>query len=787
MIAQVTSWFIRKWSWYAAAAFVLLLLMVFNMSFGLSDVVRGMEMPMAWGLALGALALTWLLIQLRLKTRWAITLSALVGILAVGMVSGGLGDELAAAWRELNVYRLAWLEDAADLDFSPVADQLSVFWNGLRITLTRTWNWLMSLPYPDYDAIAVLAFWHAAIWGVTSWAGWHWLKKRAPLVGGVPLLFLVAAGRALSETSPNVLLPILGATLASLVLLAQLRRENSWQAQRIGFSRLVQRRAVGAAVVLSAGLVFATWVATSLDVGEVIERLREPELEEVEQNEVEVINYLGLERKVISSQSDQVFGEKASGGMPTESLVGSGAELSEEVVMVIKVEEINPITGEIDPVRSYSNYYFRSFTYDVYTLNGWISSGGSVMSYKAGEAAVSRYSSNQRLIKQEVVNVADFGGVMHVVGDLAAVNGAYRIAWREQTPDGRFLDVFGATTGLTEYSAYSLVPIFGAAELRHAPEVYPTWVEVGFLDLPEGISERVIELAFEVTVDEPTAYGKAVALESYLRRFPYTLDVPPFPEDWEISDYFLFELQQGYCDYYATSMVVMARAVGLPARLAVGYIGGTYEKVYGEHVITADQAHSWVEVYFPEFGWVPFEPTRGRPEIARFEGRQEGVEAITEEIVELNRFKLTWRGALRGALLSVAAGGVVGLLAWPRADLWWLKRKEPQQMFAVLYRRLLWFGGRLGIDAPETCTPKEFGAKMRAMLEERAAEKGPRRHLMPASRDAAWLTAICQRAAYSMDAPTTFEWARAIQTWAVLRWQLFGALVINWVSVLILF
>ena len=74
-----------------------------------------------------------------------------------------------------------------------------------------------------------------------------------------------------------------------------------------------------------------------------------------------------------------------------------------------------------------------------------------------------------------------------------------------------------------------------------------------------------------------------------------------------------FDLQKGYCDYYATSMMVLARAAGLPARMVIGYSSGSYDVGLEVYVVTEAQAHSWVEIYFPDYGWVEFEPTAGRP------------------------------------------------------------------------------------------------------------------------------------------------------------------------------
>ena len=138
-----------------------------------------------------------------------------------------------------------------------------------------------------------------------------------------------------------------------------------------------------------------------------------------------------------------------------------------------------------------------------------------------------------------------------------------------------------------------------------------------YLALPPGVPDRVRALAIELTAPERTPYDRARAIESYLRTFPYTLDVPRPPVGRDVVDYFLFDLKKGYCDYYASSMVVLARAAGIPARLVIGYANGTYNLNSKRFVVTEADAHSWVEVYFPGIGWVTFEPTSGRPPLNR--------------------------------------------------------------------------------------------------------------------------------------------------------------------------
>ncbi|GIU88035.1 MAG: hypothetical protein KatS3mg009_2550 [Acidimicrobiia bacterium] len=110
-----------------------------------------------------------------------------------------------------------------------------------------------------------------------------------------------------------------------------------------------------------------------------------------------------------------------------------------------------------------------------------------------------------------------------------------------------------------------------------------------------------------------TPWGRAVALQDYLGKNPafrYTLSVAPEHSSESIEE-FLFETRAGYCEQFASAFAAMARHVGLPTRIAVGYTRGERDANGVYHVRNAD-AHAWPEVYFRGFGWVPLEPTPGR-------------------------------------------------------------------------------------------------------------------------------------------------------------------------------
>lgn len=138
-----------------------------------------------------------------------------------------------------------------------------------------------------------------------------------------------------------------------------------------------------------------------------------------------------------------------------------------------------------------------------------------------------------------------------------------------------------------------------------------------YYQLPEQLPARVRELAAEITVDEESVYGKAKAIERYFARngFVYAQDDIPVPKvGQDYVDQFLFDTKRGYCDNFSTSMVVMLRSVGIPARWVKGFAPGDEarnadgEKIYR---VTNNEAHSWVEAYMPGVGWMPFEPTIG--------------------------------------------------------------------------------------------------------------------------------------------------------------------------------
>jgi protein-glutamine gamma-glutamyltransferase len=137
---------------------------------------------------------------------------------------------------------------------------------------------------------------------------------------------------------------------------------------------------------------------------------------------------------------------------------------------------------------------------------------------------------------------------------------------------------------------------------------YPPRISVLYLQLPR-LDPRIPELAKSITADAHSNYEKAKAIEGYLQStFGYTLQLPGSRHTDQLA-YFLFERKKGHCEYFASAMTIMLRTLGVPARVVNGFRGGDFNDLTGNYIVRQKNAHSWVEAYFPEYGWATFDPT----------------------------------------------------------------------------------------------------------------------------------------------------------------------------------
>jgi transglutaminase-like putative cysteine protease/uncharacterized membrane protein len=168
-----------------------------------------------------------------------------------------------------------------------------------------------------------------------------------------------------------------------------------------------------------------------------------------------------------------------------------------------------------------------------------------------------------------------------------------------------------ADRSINRYEAVSQLPeivsMNDSAQLPLAANTAPAGMEK-YLKLP-SLDPRIAHLAEEIAAAAPTNYDKAAAVERYLSsHFGYTLQLPLLPPRDPLAN-FLFERKRGHCEYFASSMAVMLRVLGIPSRIVTGFRGGEFNDLTGQYVVRASDAHAWVEAYFPGYGWTSFDPT----------------------------------------------------------------------------------------------------------------------------------------------------------------------------------
>ncbi len=168
------------------------------------------------------------------------------------------------------------------------------------------------------------------------------------------------------------------------------------------------------------------------------------------------------------------------------------------------------------------------------------------------------------------------------------------------------------------YNVTSRVSTADAESLRRATLAYPPWVRERYLQVPESVTEETKELAAQLTAPHDNPFDKTLAVRDYLRsNITYNDQIDAPPESAEPIHYTLFETQEGYCNYYASAMAIMLRSQGVPSRVVSGYAQGEFDEASTSYRVRASNAHTWVEVYFPRYGWIQFEPTVSIPTVDR--------------------------------------------------------------------------------------------------------------------------------------------------------------------------
>ncbi|MEA3350173.1 MAG: transglutaminase-like domain-containing protein [Chloroflexota bacterium] len=688
----------------------LILLLFAGMVSALGGAVRGVENILLWIMISSGLLVGWLLTCTPLSARAATIISGIVGIGLLLVRVGRLGIILRAIFYQILVFitqTALWLFAGSDRpDYLPIKWGLIELWDGVSALAQRLWIWISNLLHdqPLFDPAAIAVLWGFIIWVTAVWAIWKIFRDKKPLQGIIPAITLVAISLVYVQKSPYALVLMLGAGVSLIIFVRHDQRVNLWEQDNLAYSSVIQSKISTTAILLMLGLMVFSAITPSISIRHIANHIRN--LAEGRVNDQDIARSLGLEPRP-GTESVDVLDTRQSGGLPNQHLIGSEEELSDRVVMVVQVEEMGQESRDDDDDAPI--YYWRNLTYDLYVGRGWSSRDSIDQDYAAGKQTLPTWPENYSVVRQQVQVVEDLGGLMHTIGIPLSADHDFKVAWRVRDNDLGAYDIFGATVAGKTYRADSLLVDYSESELRAAGQDYPNWVLNRYTNLPPSVPERVLALARDLTATEPTPYDRALTIEHYLRKIPYSLDIPMPPIDRDISEYFLFVIQEGYCDYYATSMVVLARAAGLPARFVTGYIGGYFDETEDAYRITADQAHAWPEVYFPEYGWIVFEPTGGRPGIDRppkpFSKISQDFDASFDPLVPNKTFP-TGKWLQIAGLFFVSFIGA-GLTWWGISD-WRLPQIPSRDLVPKLYLRVYRYARWIGISTKPGNTPYEF-------------------------------------------------------------------------------
>ncbi len=733
---------------------------------GVTAVLTGPDWESLWLSLLFGLILGWLLAIFR----WSAWRSALL-VIALGLVfsllyAGGLNEKVMAVPTEIfrligNFFTSLKIKEIdlvpLSIAFQQVLTSTGVVF-GRVVTLIRD----LTTGQPSFDPVAAGLVWGFMVWLMAAWAGWVVEATGNAILAVLPALllnlFTLSYGRFYSAS----IYLILGVTLVLIAVVQYDRREQGWNETRVAYPTRKSKEIGSISLVITIILVVLSAIISSLSLQKLINWSSEIR-RSTSQGESGLAKSLGIMPAVTFTPDP--LSTIRSPGLPRELLIGGSPELSTQVVMSVRIADMSalPPAGQMPPL------YWRSFTYDIYTGYGWSSSATDQTQYQADQPIQPDQLPGHVLIEEQVSAVPGEGGSIFAAGEPVNIDAPSSAAWRSSN------DLFGILTGSNVYAVQSLVPAVDETSLRASSQAYPAWVTRRYLTLPAEVPTRVKELAIQLTATEPTPYDRAHAIEQYLRTFPYTLDVPRPPLNQDLVDYFLFNLQKGYCDYYASAMVVLARAAGLPARLAIGYASGTYNINSRRFVVTQAEAHSWVEVFFPDTGWVPFEPTAGLPAINR--SGQSTLAATPVPITPVTPTKTTSAGSGIGKIgkymgLILLFVVVISVIIWQIVNELNLRRLKPGIAAREVYRRMRQYGKLLRTPMDGGETPYEFATSASRRI---AEITGSGRLTAVGFAAGEGTLAIIDRIVLLCYRPESIESSCSkgiIHQWSKLRWQL---------------
>lgn len=516
--------------------------------------------------------------------------------------------------------------------------------------------------------------------------------------------------------------------------------------------------------------------------------------------------YMGEQWSDMENASNRFFSgvnnpQKNSGAGRDRLTLSGPVKLTQRIVMTI---------------ASAKPEYWRGASYDVWTGKEWITSDRSPVTRSDKQPVIAGRFNRREKVTADITIQQSKSDLLYVPDEPTTLSVSYRMY--AASPDAALMD-FSAIRARRpaipslRYQVDAFASRASAEELRAAPPDNPEWVK-RYTQLPD-VPQKVRDLALTLGRGRKTSYDRATTVEQFLRRYPYTLDIKAVPPDRDAVEYFLFDAKQGYCDYFATSMVVLLRAQGVPARLATGYVTGSFDAVSGQYIITEEEAHSWPEVYFPNYGWITFEPSGYRPAIVRPEVPVSGNYAETPDCYEYGyttfgecgdngdpsalvgpitddesasfvpgSLYFTWSavadiaGWIAWAIAGVFGAIAVGIGAYRYGGDYLERRRPPREAVLHAYWQLTFFARLIGVGSPASQTPMEFATSLERRMDDAFTRPTNRfmRHLReaigPPTGTPGVIATVYARTLYGGAIPTDQERRSVEETWRNLRWRL---------------
>lgn len=592
--------------------------------------------------------------------------------------------------------------------------------------------------------------WDMPILLCAAWAGWKAGRQNQAFLALAPALILQTY--ILEYTSRELFSLQLG-MFALFVLVGVNQKWNVVRGETESNLKAA-RETYSAILILSIAITLGAGAMPSISISEIAKKIARKD---------DVGKALGLDK-----ESVQAYVISGATGLPRQHLIGMSPTLAQTIMFTVKTGELAPtensITNEVVP-----RHYWRWLTYDIYNGQGWSTSDVSSATYSADKSIFPAASDGFKTIHQQVDKSFSEDNRLYWTGQLVEADQPYSVNWRDPLSAA---DMLGITTQAQSYGADSLIVIISANELRASSPNPPAWISEKYLTLPDTVPQRVRDLAQSLTENIANPYDKAKAIEKYLRTYPYSLNVTPPPPNQDVADYFLFDLKKGYCDYYATSMIVMARSVGLPARLVIGYGNGIYNARSAQHTIREADAHSWVEIYFTGVGWVEFEPTASQLEIRLPDdfSEDDSFNAPVPPMPDRRLNDYNKQGYFPKPNVFIPLMALVIVILW--VVLWFLRVQGLLKTHATIgsiYEYVYRHGKKIYADAPINETPTIFASKLAARL------KSGDEWIAPAPDEVRFLTALYLQETYSAHPVSKDERLQAIKIWRKLFWRLLYA------------